>query len=257
MGVYNGCQYLKKSIESIINQTYKDWEFIICDDCSEDNTIEIISEYLKKDDRIKLIKNDRNLGLAATLNRCLNYVNGDYIARQDADDISMPNRLEEETHFLNKNKEYSLVGSSVYLIDENDNIYGYNNLKREPTKFDLIKGPTFVHPTIMVRRELFAKLYGYANWALRVEDYELWMRMYAAGYKGYNIETPLLKYRVSKNDYSKRRFKYRLIETKVRYIGYKNLDLPLWSYLYTLKPIVAGIIPKKIMYQYHKKKFRI
>ncbi|UTY38146.1 glycosyltransferase [Allocoprobacillus halotolerans] len=120
MSVYNDAKYLEKSIQSILNQTFKDFEFIICNDCSTDSSLSIIQEFQKLDSRIKIINNSTNLGLAASLNKCIEISLGQYIARMDSDDISFKNRLEVEYNFLMEHQEYDVVGSKSITINEND-----------------------------------------------------------------------------------------------------------------------------------------
>ena len=117
MGVYNCAETLSESIDSIIVQTYSNWELIICDDCSTDNTYEVMLKYSSEyPDKIKIIKNKINLTLGPTLNRCLNYATGDYIARHDGDDLYINNKLEKQVLFLEKNKEYDLVGTAMDIF---------------------------------------------------------------------------------------------------------------------------------------------
>lgn len=119
MGVFNSAKKVGVAIESILNQTFTDFEFIICDDASTDNTYETIKEYAGKDKRIKLLKNEKNLGLAGTLNICLESARGKYIARMDDDDFSHPQRFEKQIKFLDENPEYAIVGTSKNYFDEN------------------------------------------------------------------------------------------------------------------------------------------
>lgn len=118
MGVYNGAHRMDKSIQSIINQTFKDWEFIICDDGSSDGSFEKLQEYAKKDTRVIAIKNPKNAGLAQTLNNCLSVAKGQYIARMDDDDYSYPDRLEKEVSFLDTHPEYDIVAGGRKMVDE-------------------------------------------------------------------------------------------------------------------------------------------
>ena len=119
MGIYNTAKSLPDSIESILNQTYKNWELIMCDDCSTDNTFEVANFYAEKYSNIKVIKNEKNMRLAYSLNQCLKEAKGEYIARMDADDISMPFRFEKQVEFLNDNPEFMCVGSTIIPFDEN------------------------------------------------------------------------------------------------------------------------------------------
>lgn len=109
MGVYNGFGRMDRSIQSIINQTYKDWEFIICDDGSTDDTYMKLQEYAALDNRIVVLKNAHNSGLAQSLNNCLSVAKGEYVARMDDDDYSHSERLEKEVYFLNQHPEYAIV----------------------------------------------------------------------------------------------------------------------------------------------------
>jgi len=251
MGIYNtqNIELLKKAIESILNQTYKDFEFIICDDGSTDSTYEIVKELTKSDSRVMLIKNEKNMGLAYSLNHCLSVASGEYIARMDADDISLLNRFEEQVKFLDYNKEYSLVGSCADLIDENSTTWGTRKVKEYPSKEDFLFGTCFIHPTIMIRKTILKEMNGYrvAPETKRAEDYDLFMRIYSKGYKGYNIQKVLYQYREDKLSYKRRSFKYRFGELKVRYEGFKLMGLLPKGYLYVLKPLIVGLIPQKIL----------
>lgn len=256
MGVYNGSKFIRDSIDSIINQTYKNWEFIICDDCSSDNTINILEEYAQKDSRIKILRNDKNLGLAATLNRCLENCTGEYIARQDDDDISMPNRLEKQMKFLRDNEHFSLVGSRAYLIDKDNNIWGKSSTSVEvPAAKNLLNGPCFIHPSIMIKKSVLEELNGYDAKALRVEDYDLWFRFFAKNYRAYNMQEELIKYRLDTHSYSKRKYKYRVNEFKVKINGYKINNIPYRYRIYAVKPLIIGLIPPVMMNKFHFNKF--
>lgn len=133
MGVYNCESTLEESIESIINQTYNNWELIICDDGSSDRTYDIAQNYaFDYPNKIKLIKNETNLHLAAALNRCLEYATGEYVARMDGDDISLPERFEKQVVFLNSNPQYQVVGAQMISFDE----IGENGIRSVPEKPD-------------------------------------------------------------------------------------------------------------------------
>ena len=110
MGIYNCADALSEAIDSILKQTYTEWKLILCDDGSSDNTYQIAEHYREKHpDKIVLIKNNKNMGLNYTLNHCLEYADTEYVARMDGDDISLPNRFEEEIKFLDSNPQYALV----------------------------------------------------------------------------------------------------------------------------------------------------
>lgn len=198
MSVYNGMPYLKEAAESILDQTYKDIEFIIVDDASTDSSW----KYLKflNDKRVKLIKNKRNLGLAKSLNTALRQARGDFVARMDADDISMRTRLADQVKFLEKNPEIDICGTWAKLIDHKGNVIGE---KKYPTdKNELIKVmPLYnpiIHSTLMVRKKVFTALKGYNPAYDYAEDYELLARA-AKKFAMGNIDEFTLKLRVGIN----------------------------------------------------------
>lgn len=253
MGIYNCERTLKYSIQSIINQTYNDWELIMCDDCSTDNTYEIAKTYTESHKNITLLKNKKNMGLAYTLNKCLGIAQGDYIARADGDDICLPERFKKQVDFLNENLEYNVVGSSIILYDET----GDKAIRRTieyPEKYDLLYRTPFVHPTIMMRKKTYDALEGYtiSERTKRGQDTDLWFRFFAFNYKGYNIQEPLLKYHEGLNDYGKRGFRVRWMGVKTRFIGYRLLKFPIIYYIFLIKPLIAALVPRKVMYLYHK-----
>ena len=259
MGIYNSkIDLLKKSIESILNQTYTNIEFIICDDCSTNEAYNICEKYGEKDNRIILIKNNKNCGLAFSLNRCLKIATGVYVARQDDDDISEPDRILKQVEFLNLNPEYSLVGSAMWLMDSGV-VWGKSIMKEMPQKEDLLFGTPFAHPTIMVRKVAYDCVNGYRviKKTRRAEDYDLYFRLYQKNLIGYNLPDLLYKYTQSLETQSKRKFKHRLDEVSVRYEGFKNLKLFPKGYLYLLKPICSGLLPNRLKHKRMKKIYSI
>lgn len=257
MGVYNmaSCEdILHAAIKSILEQSYKDFEFIICDDGSSDDTYSLLQGFSLKDSRIVLLQNKCNIGLAATLNKCIKYAKGKFIARMDSDDMSDKLRLEKELDFLEKHTEFAMVGSCVNLFSANG-VWGIRDVEEYPAKKSFLFNSPFVHPSIMMRKKVFVELGGYrvAKETLRAEDYDLFMRLYALGYRGYNLQENLLSYREDDNAYKKRKYKYRIDETIVRYIGFKKLGLLPRYVLYVVKPLIVGLVPQSII---NKLKYR-
>lgn len=196
---------LRESIESILNQTYKDFEFIIILDFPENNLHKkIIEEYSKIDNRIRFFVNEKNLGLTGSLNRGLSLAKGEYIARMDADDISLPYRLERQLEYIKKN-QYDLIGGITQMIDEDGNsIY---SIQKVPTDFNKIKkalryGQCIAHPTWLGRKEVFDYLNGYRNIPL-CEDFDFTLRAVLNGFKISNLNETVLKYRMTKNSISR------------------------------------------------------
>ena len=257
MGIYNCGDTLSEAIECIVNQTFSDWELIMCDDGSNDDTYEIAISYKEKyPEKIIVLQNEKNRGLNYTLNKCLKQAKGKYIARMDGDDVSVENRLFKEISFLENNPEYAIVSSPMIYFDENGE-WGESKAIENPTNLDFVTGTPFCHAPCMVRTEAYKAVNGYSTdkRTLRAEDYDLWFRLYALGYKGYNIQTPLYKMRDDAKAYSRRKFKYAKNEAYVRLTGYKSLDLPTKYYLYALRPIIVGLLPKQVyMFLHHRRK---
>lgn len=261
MGIYKMIEkenLVKLAIDSILNQTYKDFEFIICDDGSNDGTYEMVKNLTKNDSRVILIKNNQNKGLAYSLNHCLSIAKGKYIARMDADDISMPDRLEKQIKFLDQHLEYAVVGCNLLFIDDRD-IWGKRILAEKPTKKSFLFTSPFCHPAIVMRKEILDKVNNYKVEKItrRAEDYDLFMRIYANGYKGYNIQEFLYQFRENRDAFKRRAYKYRLDEVQIRYRGFKMLGLMPKGFLYVIKPLIVGLIPQVIlskMRKYRKEK---
>lgn len=250
MGIYNMTdeKILRLAIESVINQTFNDWEFIIWDDGSTDNTIEIVKKIIKIDNRIRLLHDDVNKGLASALNSSIKEVRGKYIARMDSDDICHPDRLREELLFLETHSEYGFVGTNVQLIDD-EGVWGKRVMPEKPNKDSMLFRSPFVHPTIMIRTEILKGVKGYrvVKETRRAEDYDLFMRLYAQGYKGYNIQKELFQYREDRASLRKRKYRYRVDEAKVRMYGFKRLGLFPKAVPYVIKPLIVGLLPYKLL----------
>lgn len=193
MPVYNGEAYLNEAIESILSQTFEDFEFLIINDCSSDNSKEIIKAY--KDKRINFVENETNIGLSSILNKGLDIAKGEYIARMDQDDISLPDRLQKQVEFMDKNPEIGICGSFIEKFGAETGIGKYP-LINDLIKINLLFYSALAHPTVMFRNSLLRKYnlkynpeYEYA------EDYDLWSRC-IKHFKIANLNEVLLKYRM-------------------------------------------------------------
>lgn len=201
MPVYNAEKYIAEAIESILNQTYSDFEFIIIDDGSNDNSYQILQSYAVKDDRIKLYRNDINLKLPKTLNFGIEQAQGKYIARMDADDISLPERFAKQIEFMESHPDVGVCGTWFKEFKDND----INSIVRTSTnhasdtemlKIQLLFGGCFIaHPTVMIRNTVIHSHRYDISLGGDAEDYELWNRLINLDYKFINIPTVLLHYR--------------------------------------------------------------
>ena len=253
MGAYNVEKTIARAIDSILSQSYTDWIFIICDDGSDDETFNLLKKYKSKyPDKFIILRNKHNRGLTYTLNHCLRYVRSEYVARMDADDISLPDRFERQVRFLDTHKTYGFVGCAIERFDENGVWKQCREVER-PEAQVFYKSSGFVHPTVMMRKSALDLVNGYreAWFTNRCEDYDLWMRMYAKGIKGYNIPEVLFQYYEGKDSFPKRKYKYRLGEAVMRAVGYSNLKLYPKGAIYVFKPLIAGLIPVSIIKRLH------
>ena len=196
---------LRESIESILNQTYRDFEYIIILDYPDNDVHKsVIEEYALKDDRIHFYINEKNMGLTDSLNRGLSLCHGEYIARMDADDISLPDRLERQMKYLEKN-HYDLIGGITEMINENGSLlYSIKSVPTDPKKINkaLRYSQCIAHPTWLGRKEVFEKNAGYRHMPL-CEDYDFTLRAVLNGFVVSNLNEAVLKYRMTSNSISR------------------------------------------------------
>lgn len=247
MSVYNAESTLEKAIESVLNQTLENFEFIICDDASEDNSWEIIQLYRRKDRRIRTIQNRKNLGLGASLNLCLNIANGIYIARQDADDISVPERLEKTLAYLKKN-DFPYVGSGVVVFDENG-VWSKRMFPEIITKHTIAQKNPFFHPTMIFKKEVMDMVSGYriSVETRRTEDYDLVMRLAGKNIIGRNLQEYLYYVYEPKEAYLRHTLTTRWYEIIVRFKGLQIMKAPLIDYIFLLKPLIMCCVPRNML----------
>ena len=258
MGIYNCADTLDAALDSLLSQTFTDWNLVMCDDGSNDDTYDVASRYCVAHlAKMTLLKNPRNMGLNYTLNRCLSAADGEYIARQDGDDISMPTRFEKEVAILDTSADIAIVSTAMTYFDESGT-WGQNHPTEFPKRESFITGTPFCHAPCMVRREAYQAVNGYTEDShyLRVEDYDLWIKMYAAGFRGQNIMEPLYAMRDDRNAYSRRKFKYRINEFRVHIKAARLLHLSLKAYLYAFRPIAVGLMPERIYKILHQKSLK-
>ena len=219
MPVYNAQKYLNKAIDSILAQTYKDFEFIIINDGSTDNSLQIIKKYQKKDKRI-IVKNKKNKGIVAALNDGIKLSRGKYLARMDADDISLPSRFEVQVNFMEKNSKIGVCGTWVEVFGEiNKNYLLKFPINNELLKIRLLFSVPFAHPSIMMRRDLVVQYnLQYNKKYDAIEDYKFWLDI-SKYTKFASIPKVLLKYRFLKTSVSKIANKDR----EKRYISLKKV----------------------------------
>lgn len=177
MAVYNGCPHLEEAVQSILDQTFADFEFIIINDGSTDGSKEVLEQFATRDDRIRIV-HQKNRGLTVSLNRGLHMARGKYVTRMDADDVSRPKRFGRQVNFLESNPEVGILGTQIKRIDADGNPHGQWILPTDPdvVGWQTLFSTCLCHPTVMMRRSLLDDLNGYAEWATCAQDYELWTR---------------------------------------------------------------------------------
>lgn len=256
MGIYNCAHTLAEALDSLLAQTYQDFKVIMCNDGSNDDTYKIAASYAASNPKkFVLINNERNMGLNYTLNHCLKYADTEFVARMDGDDISLPSRFEKEINFLDKHPEITIVSSPMIYFDEDGDFRNGGGIEKYPTKNDFINGTPFCHAPCMVRTEAYKAVGGYSvdHKLLRVEDYHLWFKMYAKGYRGYVFPEPLYKMRDDRNATARRNWRNRINEFHVRRIGYRMLNIPFYKRISMFRPLIVAILPTSLYNFLHRR----
>lgn len=255
MPVYNTEKYLPEAIESILSQSYSDFEFIIIDDCSSDASYEICEKYSKKDDRIKLYRNEENRWISYTRNKLISLASTDYIATQDSDDISLKNRLELSYEFLLKHKDYWVVSGGNIIINEKSEIIWYRKYSDNIKNIILKKSP-ISQPSSMFRKDVFQRLWWYDKKLNYWEDYDLWLKMYANNLRIKNLSNNLIKYRVHNNQSKSLKLKQTIKNTlfiQERAIKNYKIKQEISDIIYQILERILLILPNKIILFLFKK----
>lgn len=235
---YNSGPFIGSAIESILDQTFSDFEFIIIDDCSRDHTWDRIGEYATKDKRIIARRNDRNMNLSATLNQGIAMARGEYIARMDHDDISLKQRLEKQVNFLDAHPEVGIVGGGIEIIDEEDRTLGFRKYKltdRDIREKIFLYSP-FCHPATVIRKHILDMSGNYDVTFAPADDYELYFRLGMQG-KFANLQDILLKYRVIKKTSmttgGTKNMEKKTIQVRLKYANHPFYKMDFIDYSYT------------------------
>lgn len=242
---YNCEKYIWEAIESILSQTFSDFEFIIIDDCSTDNSWKIIQEYVKKDKRIIAMRNEENLKICKTLNRWIEIAKWEYIARMDSDDISMKNRFQLQVDFLELHPEVWILWGTMEIMDEIWKVYSKReyNLTDEEIRKKIFRYSPFCHPVIMIRKNILKQSGLYDEKLVYSEDYDLYFRIGKYS-KFANISNTLIKYRMfSWNTTTK---KLKEMERGTIYIR-KKAEKEYW-YNMTLRDKLYNLLQKISIY---------
>lgn len=255
MAVRNQEATLAAAINSILKQSFRQFEFIIVNDASTDHSVEILADFAVKDKRIKLLTNRRQLGLTRSLNQAIKKAKGKYLARMDGDDIALPRRLEKQLKFLADHPQIALLGTAAYLINQKNKQIG---LKRFPSDHQHIRASVlrycpFIHPTWMFRRSALKEIGDYNEKFPFAQDYELVLR-FLTRFRTANLAEPLLKYRVNSASAIslKNLKKQELFALKARFLALTSYGYPVTESWKLIKPALSFFVPafiKKPLYR--------
>lgn len=256
MGIYNCAGTLEEAVGSICTQTYTNWELILCDDGSTDGSLALAETLAKNDGRIRVIRNSQNLGLAKTLDHCASVAQGEYFARMDGDDSCSPERFTKLVVALDTNPSAAVASSWMSCFDEHGT-WGMVRTKEHPEPLDFLSGSPICHAPCMMRRSAFEAVGGYGAepWLIRTEDYHLWFKFYAKGYRALNLQEPLYAMRDDRKARSRRTFRSRINECIVRWKGFGMLGFPLWRRLWAVRPLLVWMLPS-FAYDWMRRRLR-
>ncbi len=249
MAVYNQAETLSPAVQSILEQSFSDFELVIVDDHSSDETPGLLSEWRTKDKRIKVITNTRHLGLTKSLNLGLKQVKTKLIARMDADDIALPQRFKRQRDYLLSHSKIGLLGTAVRLIDETGKFLKIKQLpaSQEKIRQSILSFCPFVHPTWMLRRSVLDEVGTYNEAFAYAQDYELALRIISR-FPGANLLDPLLNYRVnSAQTISLRHLKQQeRLALKARFLALAKYGYSITESWRLIKPLLSFLVPAGI-----------
>lgn len=257
MGAHNCSDTIDLAVESIKRQVWTDWELIVCDDGSSDSTYEALQRQSEMDPRVRVLRNSQNRGLASTLNSCLEVASGEYVARMDGDDQCSPYRFQYQVAYLERNQAVAWTSTALQFFDD-AGVWATSQPRLAPTARHLMVGNQFGHGAVMARRAVITGVGGYSeserHW--RVEDYELWVRLYQAGHRGENLPLPLYGLRNDRSASLRRSFRARANESRVILGSISRLKAPWWYRTIALRPVLLGIIPVALYEYLYRAKHR-
>jgi glycosyltransferase EpsE len=252
---YVGLDKLIRSINSILGQTYTDFELLICENGSTDPAREYLKERAEEDHRIRLINGTGADTLAAKLNRCISAARGDWIARMDDDDYSEPTRFEKQLEYMKNEPGIDFAGCNIEQI-QNGTSAGMIIFPQFPEVRDFVFSQPFSHPAMLFSKGALEAVGGYSEDRRfsGCEDYDLLLRLYERGYKGSNLQMVLLRYTIP--DYGKRNrtFRMRINEVYTRMVRFKSSGLLPRYFVYVIKPLIVWLIPVKTLQKLKEKR---
>ncbi len=258
MPVYNGDVFLRPALESILAQTFSDFEFVIIDDASTDTTAKILAEYASRDTRIRVFKNEKNIGLTASLNVGLTHCRGKYIARMDADDVAEGERFMTQYWFMEEHPDVAVSGTCVRVIDEDGKMLGEKTLAltSEDIKRKMLFNNQFIHSTLFFRKDILKSCGGYDENFKKSQDYELMLRV-SSRYPVVNLREKLLKFRLHGNSLSWTSRDQQKYAIRARFLAITKYKFPFFVGLWHIfLRLLWMMVPIKIKMMYKKKKMQ-
>lgn len=260
MAIYNCASTLEEALDSLFRgQTYQGFKVVLCDDCSNDNTYDVAKEYAQRyPDRILLLRNESNEKLPATLNKCLEHADTEYVARMDGDDISKPERFEKEINFLDSNKAFGFVSCPMEYFNENG-VFMTGKAVEEPNNMTFVKDSPFAHAPVMMRTDILRAVGGYTvkPWTRRGQDVHLWAKLMNAGFRGFNLDIPLYQMRDDMKAYKRRNFKEAILAVRRTYEVYNLVSIPKRYYYRIFRRLIVDSLPRFIYDYFHTRRFNI
>ena len=258
MSVYNGLPYLNQAIKSVLNQTFSDFEFLIIDDASTDGSRKALKEWANRDDRIRLVLHEENEGLGYSLNEGVKEAYGLWIARMDADDISLDERLEEQITYLREHPSIDVLGTWAVDIDSEGRRLRQRTYPVEHEEIArLIWTNPLIHPTVMFRKSAVQAVGSYDSTVRKRQDYELWFRCLDAGLGFGNLPKVLLKYRFTGDYYDRNDLKVAWEQAKMGWQGCWQVGASPLAYLGVSVPVLRSMLPKRLNAFLHRQLHRI
>lgn len=245
---YADTALLERAVDSILAQSYRNIEFLICENGSTPEAKTLLRQYEAQDERLRLVDGEGASSLAAKLNRCIARAAGAYVARQDDDDYSHPQRLQTQMRFLLEHPRYAFVGCNVRLVCDGCEA-GLRQLPQEPSAKDFLFTMPFIHPALVFRKSALtgAGAYCEEERCNGCEDYDLLLRMYGRGECGYNLQTPLFTYSLPPKGVRKTTWRGRRNEARTRYRLFRDLGWLPQALPYVLKPLLVELIPLRLL----------
>jgi glycosyltransferase involved in cell wall biosynthesis len=247
MSVYNGLPYLDQAVESILVQTFSNFEFLIIDDGSTDGSREVLKTWADRDERIRLVLHSKNRGLGYSLHEGVKKAQGNWIARMDDDDIALPDRLERQISYLSENPDVDILSGWAIDCDGDGNPL---RLRQVPISHDeivrLIWTIPIVHPAVIFRRSAILDAGSYSSTLRRRQDYDLWFRCVEAGLRFANLPEPLIYYRFTDDYYEKNDLDTAVDQVRIGWRGCRRIGADPIAYIGIFAPLVRALLPRSL-----------